>query len=302
MTERQNFDIPDLLKQMPQSSYHKLGDDFFIAKLGYNESLEFMKYPVRFNGFLAFFCIEGSFSLDINLKSYEVSEGSLIVYTPGNIAKVAAMDQSELSKLQFVLVASTEAFITGVRMDFSKLYEDSLLALENPCIRLDDAERGLLRQYLDLAETLLSLDIPNKAEAVKSLGTSIFYLLGTMWRNQLDVAHQELPARTKRSNAMFENFLKLVADHHRKEHGIKFYADMLLLTPKYLSKFIKEVSGRTAPEWIDSFIILDAKNLLKYSDMSIKEIAYNMHFSSVPAFYKFFQKKTGMTPAVYRSA
>ncbi|MBQ0124195.1 MAG: AraC family transcriptional regulator, partial [Bacteroidales bacterium] len=80
------------------------------------------------------------------------------------------------------------------------------------------------------------------------------------------------------------------------------YADKLLLTPKYLSKFIKEVSGRTAPEWIDSFIILDAKNLLKYSDMSIKEIAYDMHFSSVPAFYKFFQKKTGMTPAAYRSA
>ena len=44
------FDIPDLLKQMPESSYRKLGNDFFIAKLGYNESLEFMKYPVRFNG------------------------------------------------------------------------------------------------------------------------------------------------------------------------------------------------------------------------------------------------------------
>ena len=302
MTERHNFDIPDLLKQMPEFSYRKLGDDFFIAKLGYYESLEFMKYPVRFNGFLAFFCIEGRFSLDINLKSYEVSEGSLIIYTPGNIARVAAMDQSELSKLQFVLVASTEAFITGVRMDFSKLYEDSLLTLENPCIRLDDAERGLLKKYLDLAETLLSLDIPNKAEAVKFLGTSIFYLLGTMWRNRLDVAHQNLPARTKRSNATFENFLKLVADHHRQEHRIEFYADRLLLTPKYLSKFIKEVSGRTAPEWIDSFIILDAKNLLKYSDMSIKEIAYDMHFSSVPAFYKFFQKKTGMTSATYRSA
>ena len=300
MTERQNFDIPDLLRQLPQSSYKTLGSDFFIAELGYDESLEFMRYPVRFNGFLVFYCIEGSFTVDINLKSYEVSEGSLIVYTPGNIARVADVDRDELPKLRFVLVASTEAFITGVRLDFNQLYEDSLLALENHCIRLNDVERQVLGKYRDLADTLLSIDMPNKVEAVKSLGTSIFYLLGTMWSNRLDEAHSELPARAKRANSVFANFLKLVSAHHREEHKIDFYADKLLLTPKYLSKFIKEVSGRTASEWIDSFIILDAKNLLKYSDLSIKEIAYNMHFASVPSFYKFFQKMTGLTPATYR--
>lgn len=300
MTERQNFSISDLLRQLPQASYKALGDDFFIAELGYDESLEFMKYPARFNGFLVFYCIEGSFKIDINLKPYEVSEGSLIVYTPGNIARVEEMDRDELSKLRFILVASTEAFITGVRMDFNQLYEDSLLALENHCIRLNDSEKHLMKKYRDLAEALLTLDMPNKVEAVKSLGTSIFYLLGTMWSNRLDEAHKELPARAKRANSVFANFLKLVSVHHREEHNIDFYADNLLLTPKYLSKFVKEVSGRTASEWIDSFIILDVKNLLKYSDLSIKEIAYDMHFASVPSFYKFFNKMTGLTPAAYR--
>ena len=300
MAEKHDFSIPDLLRQLPQTSYRTLGDDFFIAELGYDESLEFMKYPVRFNGFMVFYCLEGSFTLDINLNSYEVSEGSLIVYTPGNIARVAEMDRSELSKLRFVLVASTEAFMTGIRMDFNQLYEDSLLALENHCIRLSESEKLLMKKYRDLAQTLLDLDMPNKVEAVKSLGTSIFYLLGTMWSNRIDEAHKELPARARRANTLFANFLRLVSAHHRKEHKIDFYADNLLLTPKYLSKFVKEVSGRTASEWIDSFIILDVKNLLKYSDLSIKEIAYSMHFASVPSFYKFFQKMTGLTPAAYR--
>lgn len=300
MTERHILDIPTLLNQLPKSVYQSLGDDFFIAKLSYSESMNFMKYPVRFNGFLAFFCIEGSFVLDINLRSYVVEEGSLIIYTPGNIVRVSSYNQKELKNLSFTLVASSEAFITDVRMDFSKLYEDSLLALENPCIRLASEERDLLKKYYELTETLLHTGISNNDKAVKYLGTSIFYLMGSIWKNRLDAAGEKPKPRSQRANAIYEDFLKLVAEHHSSERNIQFYAEKLCLTPKYLSRLIKGVSGRTAAEWIDAFLILDTKNLLKYSDLSIKEIAYKMHYASVPSFYKFFYKETGMTPLAYR--
>lgn len=65
---------------------------------------------------------------------------------------------------------------------------------------------------------------------------------------------------------------------------MQFYADKLCLTPKYLSKIVKESSGRTGPEWIDSFVILEAKNLLRYSDLSIKEISYRLEFPSSSVF------------------
>jgi AraC-like DNA-binding protein len=80
-----------------------------------------------------------------------------------------------------------------------------------------------------------------------------------------------------------------------------FYATNLGLTPKYLSKLIKQASGRSAPEWIDSFVILEAKNMLKYTDNSIKEIVYKLHFPNPSVFYKFFKAHTGMTPSQYRN-
>ena len=80
-----------------------------------------------------------------------------------------------------------------------------------------------------------------------------------------------------------------------------FYASHLGLTPKYLSKLIKQVSGWSAPDWIDSFVILEAKNMLKYTDDSIKEIVFKLHFPNPSVFYKFFKAHTGMTPSEYRN-
>lgn len=302
MTERHILDIPTFLEHLPKMSYRALGDEFFIARLTYDETMDFMKYPVRFNGFLAFFCQEGSFNIDINLRSYEVGEGSLIIYTPGNIVRVTQADSDELKKLSFTLVASSEKFVTDVKVDFSKLYEDSLQALENPCIKLNQEERDILRGYYNLTETLLSTDIENVNKAVKYLGTSIFCLMGSLWKNRIDAVEIDRRPRTVRSAYVYEAFLKLVAEYHSKERNISFYAGRLYLSPKYLSKLIKKVSGRSAAEWINGFVILDAKNLLKYSDLSIKEIAFKMNFSSVPSFYKFFAKETGMTPMAYRKS
>ena len=103
-----------------------------------------------------------------------------------------------------------------------------------------------------------------------------------------------------RSKRLFENFLNLVSRHHASERGMAFYAERLGLTPKYLSKLIKQVSGRSAPDWIDDFVIVEAKNLLKYSNDSIKEIVYKLHFSNASVFYKYFKAHTGMTPTEFR--
>lgn len=140
-----------------------------------------------------------------------------------------------------------------------------------------------------------------KEDAIKSIGASLLCLLGNLWTKELSkpgLQNRGVPART---NMIFEQFLKLVAENFMSHKNIGFYADRLYLTPKYLSSLVKTVSGRTASEWIDSFVILEAKNLLKYSDMTVKEIGYKLNFASIPSFFKFFKSNTGMTPTDYRS-
>ena len=194
--------------------------------------------------------------------------------------------------------------MSTTRFDFNKLYDESLRLLENPCVILEDKERALCREYFSLIQNISSLQIPNTKESVASLISSFFYLIGAIWTNGLSEAIQkqtEIVSST-RSKAILEDFLKLVRDYHTKQRDLSFYADKLYLTPKYLSKLVKTVSGKSAHEWIDAFVILEAKNMLKYSDLSIKSIVYELNFPNQTTFYRFFKAKTGLTPSQYRKS
>ena len=64
---------------------------------------------------------------------------------------------------------------------------------------------------------------------------------------------------------------------------------------------IRNVSGRSAAAWIDEFVILEAKNLLKYSTMSIQEVAYALNFANQSFFGKYFKHHTSMSPSAYKA-
>jgi AraC-like DNA-binding protein len=65
---------------------------------------------------------------------------------------------------------------------------------------------------------------------------------------------------------------------------------------------VKETSGQSAPEWIDQYVILEAKQMLKHSDLCIKEISDELNFANPSFFFKYFKKHTGMTPNQYRNS
>ena len=291
------------LKHLSQGSIvnDNLSDDLFIAEMHYESKMDIIEYPCRFHGYMAFFCIKGEFEVEINLKKFTIRKDSMFIYTPGNIVRVTNIDPREKESVHFVVVAISEDLMSSTRFDFSKLYNESLRLLESPCVVINENERGLYRKYFDLIQEVSKMRMPNMRESVTALISSIFYLMGAMWTDRLTAAKKNGgDEMTTRSKIVLEDFLLLVRDYHTKERSLSFYADKLYLTPKYLSKLIKSVSGKSAHEWIDSFVILEAKNLLKYSDMSIKSIVYELNFPNQTTFYRFFKTKTGMTPSEYR--
>lgn len=291
------------LKHLSQGSIvnDNLSDDLFIAEMHYESKMDIIEYPCRFHGYMAFFCIKGEFEVEINLKKFTIRKDSMFIYTPGNIVRVTNIDPREKESVHFVVVAISEDLMSSTRFDFSKLYNESLRLLESPCVVINENERGLYRKYFDLIQEVSKMRMPNMRESVTALISSIFYLMGAMWTDRLTAAKKNGgDEMSTRSKIVLEDFLLLVRDNHTKERSLSFYADKLYLTPKYLSKLIKSVSGKSAHEWIDSFVILEAKNLLKYSDMSIKSIVYELNFPNQTTFYRFFKTKTGMTPSEYR--
>ena len=93
--------------------------------------------------------------------------------------------------------------------------------------------------------------------------------------------------------------MQLVHRHHGSERTVRFYADKLFISPKYLSILIKEATGKSAAEWIDEFVILEAKNLLRFSGKNIQHVAYALNFPNQASFGKYFKHITGMSPSQY---
>jgi AraC-like DNA-binding protein len=105
-----------------------------------------------------------------------------------------------------------------------------------------------------------------------------------------------------RQEQVMKGFLRLVNEHATREHRLQFYADQLFLSANRLSVVVKEQSGETPIYWINRAIILQAKVLLKHSDLKNFEIADRLCFPNASFFNKFFKAQTGMTPKEYQES
>ena len=99
---------------------------------------------------------------------------------------------------------------------------------------------------------------------------------------------------------LFNEFMTRLQQYSKRERNVSFDARPRTITPQYRSSVVKGVSGKTAARWIDESVILEAKSLLKYSGMSIQEIAYHLNFSTQSFFGKYFKQHTGTSPSRYK--
>ena len=302
----QTIDIRRIQALAPLVDEYALGTDFILGTVSGRQVekseavLRMLNYPVRFDGYILFFLKKGHFSLDINLNTFDIHENSLLVVVPGNIVKLSAYKEDHIGDAELLFALVSREFLSSIRFDFNKVFQDSIRVWKNPCITLQGEELDLAEDYFNLTRKILSSAQDNKREITGSLLTSFTYVALGLWTQRLASAPPEESASSARVNQVFERFLALVTEYHNEQRGVAFYADKLCLTPKYLSKLVKMSSGRSAPDWIDSYVILEAKNLLKYSDKPIKEIVYLLHFPNQSVFYKFFKAHTGQTPSEYR--
>jgi AraC-like DNA-binding protein len=303
----QTIDLSRILALAPIIDEYSMGKDFIMGevsgkKVEKSEAiLSMLKYPVRFDGYIIFFLKKGHFSIDLNLTTYEVKPQSLLVCVPGNIIKLSSYDEDHIGDAELYFVLASQSFMNGIRFDFNKIFQETLSLWKNPCITLSEEDMALAEDYFKLGRNIVLGKQQNKKEILGALVTSFTYATLDVWTREINAAKKgESTSSSARVNQLFERFMALVTEYHNTERGMAFYAEKLCLTPKYLSKLVKQASGRSAPAWIDSFVILEAKNMLKYSDKSIKEIVFDLHFPNQSVFYKFFKAHTGMTPSEYR--
>ena len=115
--------------------------------------------------------------------------------------------------------------------------------------------------------------------------------------------YMQMPDSTRLNDErLSDEFFLLLSKNFRSNRKVKFYADKMALTPKYLSMAIRRITGKSIHEWVDDAIILEIKNLLKTTDLTVLQISEELNFCSASALVQFFRKHTGLTPRRYRQS
>ena len=161
-------------------------------------------------------------------------------------------------------------------------------------LRLEDSDTVHIRKTLDLMSHYLTSDHP--AEMAGSLVNFLLLQITEIFHSQ----NVHPAGRVKHSDALFRLFRKLLAENYRKEHELQFYADSLHISQTYLSRVIRQISGKTVNNYIAEALYTDARRLLVFTDLTVKEIAEQLGFSDQSSFGKFFKKKSETSPANFR--
>lgn len=291
---------PSKIKQMvPSGISLGIGDDFFISRLQERPQYTYLQYPFRVDCYLAAYCVEGSVDCSVNLTDYHLTTGTLLLITPGNIIRITQPDELD-QNLRVTLICVSASYISNIGINPSKVLVEAVEVLRDPCIHLSDDEAEMLHKYVNLALDITKTNSQFVKESIGGLVSSVFYQFAGFLANSKRREDMEKPVRTTRQRQMLEQFMKLAINDHAREHLVGYYADKMCVTPKYLSKIVKETSGRSVPDWLSELLILDAKNMLRHTDMTIKEISARLNFPSQSFFFRFFKNHTGKTPTQYR--
>lgn len=302
-----SISIKTLKTNFPKSCQVGFGEDFCIFDVRNDGEVEKdMNTPRRLEGNVMLFCVSGSIRMSINLNEFDIVKGNLVVVTAQDIVKVESVYGQNPGELHFIMIAMSQNFVSDLKIDFRKILSEGITLIETPVINLDDELQDVFADYLRLIAKITDSGLKMNQDAVRSLVSSMASIAAGQWLagidniRKRDVVNTNLRSDHKR--LVFQQFMKLVHENYSRERQVIYYADRLCISPKYLSRLCREISGKSAPEWIDAYIMLEAKHLLKYSDMPIKEIVFRLNFSNQTVFYKFFKAHTGMTPTEYRNS
>ena len=291
--------LTQIKELLPGRRQWSLGDDFWMAELRYDPALVTLRNPVRVGAYVAIFCINGAIRLNINLKDHCVEQDQVVMIYPGYLAQVTGIEMENKEDFHCLVLCASREYLSTLNIDLNRLFSEGASLLDSPRIKMSPEGKLLSPRYFELIALLLNSRVPNKRACVGSMLSSLFYFSEGVFSEQVEASKAQT-TRASRADDVLNQFINLLTESYKEERSVGFYAEKLCLSPKYFSKLIKESSGRTVPEWIDSFVIMEAKNLLKYSDMSIKQIISHLHFADQPTFTKFFKSHTGETPAQYR--
>lgn len=262
-----------------------MGHDFYLVR--YKKGGGVASYPIKSNLYVCSIGLQGYSEGQINLLPCSLKSQSICVTLPGYI-----LEQGEISDdFECLSIAVSETFLNNLGLSFD--FQTFLAIQDKPVLELTEKQYASVLKYYNMVYSVLGSTNPYKQEIVKHLTCAFFYGLGYYFyeNNRKELTHEEM---------LMQRFIREVQIYYKLERKVLFYARRLHLSSGYLSTVVKKVSGKTATEWIDNYVILEAKAMLKSRKMNVQQISNELNFPSQSFFGKYFKRHTGMSPKEYK--
>jgi len=269
------------------------GADFFVADE--KQLLSLSEYPYRSDGYIVGICTRGTAQVEVNLQVYEAKPDAMLLATPFHVLRIYNSSEDFLCRfIVFSKAFLTENSVSSHFLESFSYFKSTSL----PVIYLDSADaKMILDIYLLIQQKLEREGHPYHVEISRSILITLLYEVQAAYEKQ----HSIVKGKQTRKQELNMLFQDMVFQHYKEHRSVQYYADALFVSPKHLTETIKEVTGRTAGEWIDDAVVLEAKVLLRNHDISIAHVAEDIHFPDQSSFGKYFKKHTGMSPSDYRT-
>jgi len=269
-----------------------IGTDFFITEE--KQLLALSEYPYRSEGYIIGICTRGTAEVEVNLQVYYAKPDAILLATPFHILRIYNSSEDFLCRF----VVFSKAFLTENNINSHFLESFSYFKTSStPVIYLKHESAKILLEVFTLIRQKLQREAhPYHTEISRSILTTLLYEVAAVYEHR-HVIIKNKQTRKQELNRLFQN---LVFHHYKEHRNVQYYADFLCVSSKHLTESIKEVTGKTAGEWIDDAVVLEAKVLLRAPERSIAQIADEIHFPDQSTFGKYFKKQTGLSPSEYR--
>ncbi|MBZ0242684.1 MAG: AraC family transcriptional regulator [Bacteroidales bacterium] len=228
----------------------------------------------------------------IDFNTYDLANQQLFFVAPGQVHQVIEREKS----IGFSMTFSNQ-FLVENSIPIS--FIESLNLFQNygqsPPLMPSKKQFDAIEQYANQIFILFNSD-----ENMKRLSIGAFLKLLLIECNNICAINPIESDIDTTGDNLIRAFKNAVDKDYKKEHSTTYYANGLYITPDHLNRTVKSKIGKTAKEYIQARIITEAKRLLYFTDLSNKEVGYELGFNEPANFSAFFKKHTQLSPSNFK--
>ena len=282
----------NILEIVPEDDVYK--NIVSISKINGGSFGHYM--PFKVNSHYLIMVVKGSVDININGIIHNLKENMVLDVFQTETAQFINVSPDALA-YQMIITKDFLIDVMQQRKQMPMSYVTSLL--NNPYLIVTGEQMEVLRSRIEKArEEIRNTDHFFQKELLQYAILVYFIEIGNIVVQRTEL--NRINPVTNRKDDILAKFLYMASENYRERHDISFYAEKLFITPQYLSRVLKQLTGRTVNDYISDMLVTDAKRLLRTSRTSIMEISELLNFSDQASFGKFFKKHTGFSPLKYR--